>query len=272
MSNHLNDLYQNQLIFSMEVTMTDLKQQDIVKKINQLTNLQYLSLVNHTNNDQEWHELLTAGQVFHMRTKRPLLLHVPAGIIAKSQIHQKLIELQENQLDHLLIMRGDRIAPAANYHSATNLLKDINQSAFDFDLGATVDPNKIATLGLPALLSEIDTKIAAGAEFLITQIFFDLSLFKQLQQALQQRYPQVPLIAGVFPVMTVKQGQWIENNLGQKLPLALTNRLTSLPANQQLKQYWCDWLKELRLTGPAGVHFFAGIDIAFVKELMDTSY
>ncbi|CAH1853428.1 methylenetetrahydrofolate reductase [Convivina intestini] len=273
MSNHLkNNLYQNQLIFSMEVTVADLKRQDTVKKINQLTNLQYLSLVNHTKNDQEWQELLTAGQALQMRTQRPLLLHLPAGTIAESQIQQKLIALQENQLDHLLIMRGDRVAPAANYHSATSLLKDINKSAFNFDLGATVDPNKIATLGLPALLSEIDTKIAAGAEFLITQIFFDLGLFKQLQEALQQRYPQIPLIAGVFPVMTVKQGQWIENNLGQGLPVTLTRRLMTLPADPQLKQYWCGWLKELLLTGPAGVHFFAGIDIDFIKELMDIAY
>ncbi|CAH1852317.1 methylenetetrahydrofolate reductase [Convivina praedatoris] len=272
MSNHLSTLYQEQLIFSMEVTMADLQRQDTVKKLDQLTNIQYFSLVNHTTNDQEWHELLTAGQVLQMETKHPLLLHVPAGAIGESQIKQKLIELQESQLDHLLVMRGDRVAATVNYQSAVSLLKDISKSEFDFDLGATINPNKITTIGLPALLSEIDTKIAAGAEFLITQIFFDLGLFKQLQQALKQRHPKVPLIAGIFPVMTVKQGRWIENNLRQKLPLALTSGLTPLPADLQLKKYWCGWLKELLLSGPAGIHFFSGIDIDFVKELMNIIY
>ena len=96
-------------------------------------------------------------------------------------------------------------APAHDYHHAAELVREIKASG-DFCVGGACYPEGHPES--PTKASDIDylkAKVEAGCEFLTTQMFFDNDVLYRFLYRVLAKGITVPVIAGIMPVMSVKQ-------------------------------------------------------------------
>ena len=126
-------------------------------------------------------------------------------------------------------------------------------------------------------LKRLREKVDAGAEFLISQLFFDNSSYFDFQDRARAAGIVVPLIPGIMPVTNVKQVERFTQMCGATIPALLSERLHGIAENQDgydpqevfwsgvsYAAYQCRALLERPAAGPfggqapgvAGIHFY----------------
>jgi methylenetetrahydrofolate reductase (NADPH) len=105
-------------------------------------------------------------------------------------------------------------------------------------------------------------KVEAGADFVITQLFFDNEDFYRFVEYLTKKLGvNVPLIPGIFPVISAKQAKKFTEMCGSKLPEAFTRRLDELSEDDEgVIQFGIEYAtrqcEDLLKFGVPGLHFY----------------
>ena len=105
-------------------------------------------------------------------------------------------------------------------------------------------------------------KIEAGADFVITQLFFDNDDYYRFADYLTKKFGvKVPLIPGIFPVISAKQAKKFTEMCGSKLPGAFTSRLDELAEDDEAVvefgiEYATRQCEDLLKFGVPGLHFY----------------
>lgn len=105
-------------------------------------------------------------------------------------------------------------------------------------------------------------KVEAGADFLITQLFYDVGYFLEMEDYLRNRRGvKVPIIPGILPFLSAEQINRFTSLCGSQLPEPLPNRLAGLAhdneAVRQLGVAVCsDLCRQLMAHGVKGFHFY----------------
>jgi methylenetetrahydrofolate reductase (NADPH) len=105
-------------------------------------------------------------------------------------------------------------------------------------------------------------KVQAGADFVITQLFFDNEdYFRFVEYVTKNLGVTVPLIPGIFPVISAKQAKKFTELCGSKLPEAFTGRLDELGDDDEAVidfgiEYATRQCEELLKFGVPGLHFY----------------
>ena len=119
-------------------------------------------------------------------------------------------------------------------------------------------------------------KIAAGADFVITQLFFDNEDFFRFQEFLTKRGVKVPIMPGILPVSSAKQTKKFTEMCGAKLPAPFLKRLDEIgdddvAATQFGIEYATEQCRGLLKAGVTGLHFYtlnkAAATTAIVRNL-----
>ncbi|MDF7637476.1 methylenetetrahydrofolate reductase [Leuconostocaceae bacterium ESL0958] len=208
----------------------------------------YYSLVNQGQTVRDWQTLQQLAGQIQDRSQKAVLLHFRARQTRPAQLPGICRDLAANKIDNLLVIAGDRAGLANGYAGALPALADLKAKAPQLTLAAAIDLNAIARVGLATVLEEALAKEAAGAGVLITQVFFDPSLYFRLQQALQQAGSQLRLIAGIYLAQGAEDYHFVEQVLHLVLPAAFLANPKA--ATDQL-------LATLRAGGVTGLHYFA---------------
>ena len=132
----------------------------------------------------------------------------------------------------------------------TNLVHNLNQG---LDLGGNAVGSQTgfvigvgANPGAPNAaeeLARLEWKIEAGADFIVTQPVFDLALLDRMLEAIA-RY-RVPVIAGVWPLASLRQAEFMENELRVAVPAALRERMRAASAGDAAKREGLAIAKEM---------------------------
>jgi methylenetetrahydrofolate reductase (NADPH) len=182
----------------------------------------------------------------------------------------------------VLLVRGDasqltgRVVPSRNGHEhAIDLLKQVvdlnhgkyleedleNPEPLNFSPGVAAYPEKhLEAPNFETDLQHLKAKIDAGAEYVVTQMFFDNSKFFSFVKACRQIGITVPIIPGIKPVSIKKHMNLLPQTFKVDIPQELSREVEKCKTNQDVRQVGIEWAisqsKELIAGGVPIIHFF----------------
>lgn len=192
------------------------------------------------------------------------LAHLTCVSSTRQQVADVLVKLREHGVQNILALRGD-IPPegptAHDYAYASELVRDIKAQG-DFCVGGACYPEGHPEAGGKAAdIEHLKEKVDAGCEFLITQMFFDNSIFYNFLYRIRERGIDVPVVAGIMPVTNAKQVKRITQLSGNYLPekfRAVVDRFGGDPAamRQAGVAYATGQIIDLIANGVNHIHVF----------------
>ena len=158
-----------------------------------------------------------------------------AGIKEKKEIHEQIDELVKAGVENILALRGDPpenkpdfFGPDSPYKfkHAKDLVGLIKCYKSRICVGVAGYPEKHPEApDLKTDIRHLKEKVLAGAEYIITQLFFDNKDFFNFREKCQKQGIKVPIIPGIMPVTSLKQVRKITKICGARIPAKLLERL-----------------------------------------------
>lgn len=210
------------------------------------------------------------------------LAHLTCVGADKQATDAVLRQLCDNNIGNVLALRGDLpsevpCGSGADYHEyAKDLISHI-KSDHDFCIAAAAYPEghpRCASLELDR--QHLKQKVDAGADFLVTQLFFDNFYFYQMMEQLQRIDVACPISAGVMPVINAAQIRRITELCGASIPERLSLILAKYGGNpadmeQAGIEYACEQIRDLVAQGVAGIHLYTMNKPAQAKQILQQS-
>ncbi|MCB9653704.1 MAG: methylenetetrahydrofolate reductase [NAD(P)H] [Deltaproteobacteria bacterium] len=170
------------------------------------------------------------------RIKRELgieaMAHLTCVGASRDEIDGVLDALHAGEVENLLLLRGDAprdggpFKPVPGGFAYASELTEHVQRRGTFCLGGACYPE--GHLEAPSAevdLENLKRKVDAGAEFLITQIFFDNRVYFDFVDRARARGIQVPIIPGIMPIQSVEQIKRFTKLCGASIPADLLKAL-----------------------------------------------
>ncbi|RDC65213.1 methylenetetrahydrofolate reductase [NAD(P)H] [Adhaeribacter pallidiroseus] len=208
--------------------------------------------------------------------------HIICGGFSREETENALMDLNFLGIDNVLVLRGDSIKtetqfrPHPDGHAyASDLLKQIcdlnNGNYLDEDIANPVPTNFCAGVaGYPEKHSEapnleidlkyLKMKVDMGAQYIITQMFFDNQKYFNFVKACREHGINVPIIPGIKPLTVKNQLRMLPNLFHIDIPNDLVQAIDSAPTPQAVRQVGIEWAtqqcKELVQFGVPCLHFY----------------
>ncbi|MFC6322234.1 methylenetetrahydrofolate reductase [NAD(P)H] [Companilactobacillus baiquanensis] len=218
---------------------------------------------NH-NVDYEKNTIELAKHV-HNKLNLPAMVHMPAAYVNKAQVRRILDELEELDINQVLALRGDIIdghAPESDFKYASDLTKFIKQEKPNFEVSGACYPevhpestNRIDDI------KHLKEKVDAGCDQLITQLFYDNEQFYRFQEECAIADINVPILAGIMPIINRKQALHVLENCSAHLPkkfLAILDKYKDNPValRDAGLAYAIDQIVDLVTNDVDGIHIY----------------
>jgi methylenetetrahydrofolate reductase (NADPH) len=221
--------------------------------------------------------------------------HIICGGFTREETENALIELNYLGIDNVLLLRGDPIKTEPNFtpepggnNYALDLVKQVvnmNNSKFlDEDLKESEPSNFcIGVAGYPEKHFEapnmsvdikfLKQKIEAGAEYIVTQMFFDNSKYFAFVKSCRDAGIDIPIIPGLKPITSIKQVTLLPKTFHIDLPEDLMRSLESCKSNADAKEAGIEWSihqsKELMDSGVPCLHYYTMSNADSVKRIAE---
>jgi len=208
--------------------------------------------------------------------------HLICGGFNKQVTEDALIDLNFLGVDNVLLIRGDApknetfFEPEPDGHRyAIDLLKQVvnmnnglyleedlkNAVKTKFCIGVAGYPEKhFEAPNMDVDIGFLKAKVDAGAEYIVTQMFFDNQNFFDFVKACREGGITVPIIPGLKPITTKKQLSVIPRTFYVDLPGDLANAIIKCKTDEEVAQVGTEWLtqqsKELKKFGVPVLHYY----------------
>lgn len=196
------------------------------------------------------------------------MAHMTCVGSAAEELAETLDALARDGLENLLALRGDpprdqpdfRPAPGGFAH-ADELVRFV-RSRWDFCIGAACYPETHPEAASPeADLAHLASKVRAGAEFLITQLFFDPQHYFAFVARARAAGIEVPIVPGIMPVISAHNARRMAKLGGAGIPAELEARLAAAGDDEAATlEVGVEWATEqcrtLLASGAPGLHFY----------------
>lgn len=196
------------------------------------------------------------------------LAHLTCIASTKDQINTILENLQQHGIENILALRGDlptdpdfKFPDPLHYRYASDLAAYIRERTTACIGGACYPEGHVECPNQEKSLQYLQDKVVKGADFLISQLFFDNDLFYLFMEKLAQRDLKVPVSAGIMPVLNRKQIERMTALSGASLPKKLTRIMEKYEHNPEaLKEagiaYATEQIIDLLSWGIDGIHLY----------------
>ena len=205
------------------------------------------------------------------------LAHLTCIGHTRKEVSQVLNSLEKNAVCNILALRGDHPPDSSPVHTdyryASELIAEI-ASRESFCIGAAAYPEgHIESRRISHDLDNLKGKVDAGAEFLITQLFFDNRIFYDFVERVRYRGIKVPVIPGIMPILNYKQIKRILMMCEVSIPAKLLNLFDKYSHNpDDLAKAGIDYaieqIAELVDEGTEGVHLYTMNRVPQVREIV----
>jgi len=208
--------------------------------------------------------------------------HIICGGFTRRETEDALIDLQFLGIDNALILRGDAAKNESSFEPepggnkyAIDLLKQVgqlNQGIYldedilnggktDFCMGVSGYPEKhFESPNFEIDLIKTKEKVDAGAEYIMTQMFFNNQKFIEYVQACRDMGITVPIIPGLKPITNKKQLTILPRIFHVDIPTELSNAINKCKTDAECEQVGTEWLiqqsKELKAAGVPVLHYY----------------
>jgi len=199
------------------------------------------------------------------KTSTNALAHLTCLGSTKADVDAYVEALRAGGTQNVLALRGDR-APgreALDFAHADDLVRYLKDKDPDLCVGAACYPEgHVEAASLEADLECLKAKQDAGADFLVTQLFFNNELFYRFREACVRARIKIPITVGIMPFTSTKQIQRMAFTCGASIPAEVIKRLIAAgddPADQAKAgvAYACEQLRDLAKNGVDGLHVYS---------------
>jgi methylenetetrahydrofolate reductase (NADPH) len=212
---------------------------------------------------------LTIDLVARIKQETGLLpmAHLTCVGHGRAEIAATLDRLAEAGVENIMALRGDPPRgstsferPADGFGYASELIAFI-RAGHDFCLGAACYPEGHIEAPSPADdLSNLLTKVAAGPDFLVTQLFFDNDAYFEFVGRARAAGVTLPIIPGIMPVTNIAQLERFTGLCGATIPPRLRAVLDACADEAAVVEagiaYAIDQCRGLLAGGAPGIHFY----------------
>ncbi|MFC1729689.1 methylenetetrahydrofolate reductase [candidate division KSB1 bacterium] len=189
--------------------------------------------------------------------------HIICGGFSVEDTENALIDLHFLGINNLLVVRGDNLKgekffiPEEGGHAyALDLLSQIimmnkgkyldktleNSTPTNFSLGVAGYPEKhVEAPNMKSDIKYLKKKIEAGADYIVTQMFFDNQKYFDFVKLCRESDINVPVIPGLKPISTIKQISRLPQTFNIDLPDALVYEVEKCKDNIQAREVGVEW-------------------------------
>ena len=209
--------------------------------------------------------------------------HVLCGGFTKEETEYVLVDCHYLGLDNVMALRGDAMKHeqyfkpvAGGNHYAKDLVKQIhelNKGKYlhdiietpyksDFCIGVAGYPEKhMEAPSLKTDLKRLKEKVDAGADYVVTQMFFDNKKYFDFVEAARQMGITIPIIPGIKPLAVHRHMQILPQIFKIDLPEPLITEVEKCKNNKEIRQVGIEWAiqqsKELMNANVPVLHYYS---------------
>jgi methylenetetrahydrofolate reductase (NADPH) len=218
--------------------------------------------------------------------------HLICGGFSREETENALIDLQFLGIDNVLALRGDSIKTESSFrphpdghafaedliHQISDMNKgnymmdDVQLEPTDFCIGAAGYPEKhFEAMNLAFDLQNLKRKVDAGAEYIVTQMFFDNKKFFSFVEECRKIGIAVPIIPGLKPIKNLTHISFLPKFFHIDYPIELSSELLKCKDNKSAEQVGIEWgiqqSKELKAAGVPCIHYYTMSNSSSVKTI-----
>jgi methylenetetrahydrofolate reductase (NADPH) len=208
--------------------------------------------------------------------------HLICGGFSKRETEDALIDLNFLGINNVLVLRGDAAKNEAffephpdghkyaidlqkqvmNLKNGIYLEEDIKNGVRpDFCIGTAGYPEKhFEAPNLKTDMEHLKAKVEAGADYIMTQMFFDNEKFFHFVKECRANGINVPIIPGLKPITNKKQLTILPKIFHVDIPADLSTAILRAKTDEQVEQVGTEWLiqqsKELKKFGVPVLHYY----------------
>ena len=209
--------------------------------------------------------------------------HLLCGGFTKEETEYVLVDCHYLGIDNVMALRGDSMkeeryfVPTEGGHCyAKELVEQIRNLSHGQYLHETIDSDDNADfcigvagypekhLEAPSLqtdLKRLKEKVDAGADYVVTQMFFDNQKYFEFVEAAKNLGINVPIIPGIKPVAVKRHLQLLPQVFRIDIPQDLINAVENCKSNREVREVGIEWAiqqsKELKAAGVPVLHYYS---------------
>ena len=232
------------------------------------------------------------------RYKVDAVPHLICGGFNREDTENALIDLNFLDINNVLALRGDALQfdskfvpePGGNAY-ALDLVKQIddmnhgryldenieNGQKTNFCIGIAGYPEKhFEAPNMESDLAYIKKKVEAGAEYIVTQMFFDNKKYFEYVESCRNAGIHIPIVPGLKPLTKVYQLSSIPRHFYINLPEDLVAAFVAAKTAEAKRQVGIEWSiaqsKELKAAGVPCLHYYTMGDVDTIKKIAESVF
>jgi methylenetetrahydrofolate reductase (NADPH) len=196
------------------------------------------------------------------------MAHLTCVGSSRDELVRILEEIRRRGIENLMLLRGDppagesRFVPAPGGFANADALIRLARSVGDFSIGCAGYPEgHPECVDKAADLEHLKIKVDGGADFVVTQLFFENRDYFDFVVRARRIGIEVPIIPGIMPALSWPQIQRMASRCGSAIPASLARDLQVAGDDpERSRRVGVEWAKrqceELLRQGAPGIHFY----------------
>jgi methylenetetrahydrofolate reductase (NADPH) len=208
--------------------------------------------------------------------------HVICGGASQSRVESELLDLHFLGIQNVVALRGDAIPgqrffiPEADGFSHSSelvaMIRHLNDGQYldptvknglstDFCVGVAAYPEKhFEAANLDVDIQHLKQKVEAGADYIVTQMFFDNQQYFRFVDCLREAGITVPVIPGLKPISSQRQIDLLPRSFHIDIPQTLVNEINKAKTADAVYQVGIEWAieqsRDLLAHGAPAIHYY----------------
>lgn len=208
------------------------------------------------------------------------IVHLTCVNSTRADIDTAIEDLQSRGIENVLALRGDinpDIPPKKDFSHASDLIAYMKErSSLGFS-GACYPEGHTESESLDADITNLKIKVDAGAEHLISQLFFDNAAFYKFRDKARAVGISVPIEAGIMPCVNASQIRRMVSMCGASLPPKFTHMIARYENNPEAMRdagiaYAVDQIVDLAANGVDGIHLYTMNNPYIARRICEACY
>ena len=193
------------------------------------------------------------------------LAHLTCMGATAADVDAYVASLNAAGVENILALRGDRRPDrdVVDFAHASDLIAYLRENHGDLCIGAACYPEgHVESPSEEESYRSLYLKQEAGADYLVSQLFFNNDDFYRFREKCLRRRVKLPIVAGIMPFTSVKQIQRMAFNCGASIPVSVVKRLVQAGDDPEAQaqagiEYACEQLEDLAANGVDGLHVYS---------------
>lgn len=195
-----------------------------------------------------------------------VMMHLTCIGATDENIDKAIESVDKLNVDNILALRGDfpkddEVKINKDFMYASDLVKYIRKNSGDrFSIGVAGYPEKHPEArSMSADIDALKRKVDEGADFVITQLFFDNFHFYNYIERIRKAGIKIPVVAGIMPIINISQAVRFTDMCGATIPQPLLMKMEGASSDDQFKIGMDFAVKQcggLWESGVEGLHFY----------------